>query len=266
VTLYIETGFDLAKIGALSFTLAEAGVDVGNVQMTTGTYFLTIDGTTITKPDGETSYDLDHTPFTTALKTALEAVGAGTYTISHSVSTQLFTISVAGVASFSMHSFNTVGLKVLGYTSALGNATSHTAARAPWYRLQATQGILSDYFWDEEEDGDLGEDVVAHDGTTFALAEDEVPVRFDAMVPLEPKAMLWNEFAATAVPFTWQRLFAHARNVEPVCLDFADGSITRKFFVRFRRDGRLFKPVPRQTKNWWDYGDVEIRARLLGKT
>jgi hypothetical protein len=266
VTLYIETGFDLAKIGALSFTLAEAGVDVGNVQMTTGTYFLTIDGTTITKADGETSYDLDHTPFTTALKTALEAVGAGTYTVSHSVSTQLVTISVAGVASFSMHSFNTVGLKVLGYTSALGNAVSHTAARAPWYRLQAAQGILSDYFWDEEDDGDLGEDVVAHDGTAFAIAEDDVPVRFDAMIPLEPKAMLWNEFAATSVPFTWQRLFAHARNVEPVCLDFADGAITRKFFVRFRRDGRLFRPVPRQTKNWWDYGDVELRARLLGKT
>jgi hypothetical protein len=269
VTLYVETGFDLEAHGPISFTLTENGIAVGVVQMIAGTYFLTIDGTTVTRPDFETVVTFGWAPFLPALKAALEAVGAGTYTVTFDAVTQRITISVTGVATFSMSGFNAHALKVLGYTTALGNASSHTSARAPWYRIQTNLGCLTDFFWDAEEDGDLGEEVIAHDGIDAALAEDELPVKFDAVLPHEPRAIVWNEFASTSVPFTWQRLFRHVRNVVPVCFDFADGTITRKFFVRFRREGRLFAPRPRPTpvgKNWWEAADIAIMARRIGHT
>jgi hypothetical protein len=275
MTLYVQAGFDLevlvGKAGAnLSFVLTETGGGgaTGSVSLSSGTHFLSIDGTSITKPDGETALALAYTPFTTALKAALDAIGNATYAVSFSSSTERLTIAAAGggVTSFAIATFSSVAQKVLGFTSNRSGALTYDGDRAPWYWIKASQGGLSDYFWDEEEDGELGEDLKAHDGTVFALAEDEVPTLFDAKVPLEPRAKLWNEFASATVPFTWQRLFRHARNVEPIALDYSDGSITRKFFIRLRQDGRLFKPVPRQTKNWWEYGDVELKARLLGKT
>lgn len=268
MTLHVEAGFDMERFEVdFSVDLYENNALVDVVSMPVGTHFLTIDGTSITKPDGETAFALGYTPFLVAFKDALEKVGVGTYTVSHNAVTNRITVTASGVASFRFGTTSITAQRILGMSAAQANALIQTGNQAPWYRIQTAQGILSDYFWDEEEDGDLGEDVMSHGGDSYAIAEDEVAVLFNAMIPLEPRAALWNEFTPTtaSTPFTWQRLYRHARNVEPVCLDFADGSIVRKFFLRFRREGRLFRAVPRQTRNWWEYGDVEIQARLLGK-
>lgn len=268
MTLNVECGFDFERIGAFSCALYENNVGVGTVAIPTGTHFLTLDGTTVTAADGETSVALGYTPALAAIKAALEAVGAGTYAVTHSPTTNRVTIAVSGggITTFRLQSLSTVAQRVLGMTVAQSNAASQVGDRAPWYRIQTDQGFFSDYFWDEEEDNDLGSEDVAHDGTAYGIAEDEVAVRFDATIPLEPKELLWNEFASSSSPFTWQRFFRHARHVEPVAFDLDDGGIDVTSFVRLRREGRLFKPRPRVGKNWWERADVPIMARLIGRT
>lgn len=270
MTLHVETGFDLARIGPISFTLVENNVAVGAVSLASGTHFFSFNGTTIIHPDGETGIALGYFPIIGpmgALKAEMDSIGSGTYTVAFNTVTQRLTISVTGVPHFRMDAISDAAEKVLGYTALQSNALSQIAQAAPWYRIQAAQGCLSEYFWDEEEDGSLGEDAIAQDGTAYAIAEDDCATLYDAVIPLEPRAAVWIEFAPVTAPFTWQRLFRHARNVEPVALAFQDGGISRTFFVRLRRDGRLFRPIPRNNnKNWWEYADIEIRARLLGKT
>lgn len=268
MTLYVEAGIDVEALGGpISVALTEGATPRGTASIAQGTFFLRTDGATITAPDREGSVPLGYGRLTTALQAALNALPgiANTYAVGFDPATQRITISRAtGSTAFSLSSFSAAAQKALGYTANTGSGASHVANRAPWYWIKTAQGILSEYFWDEDEDGDLGDDERAHDGTAFAIAEDEVATLYEATIPLEPRAIVWNEFAEAAVPFTWQRLFRHARNVQPLVIDFQDGSITRKFFVRLRRDGRLFKPVPRQTRNWWEYADIELRARLLG--
>lgn len=265
MTLSIECGFDLERIGAFSCSLYEDGVSVGLVQMTSGTYFLTTNGSTAVAADGETVVALGYAQFIGALEAALATVGAGTYEIGL-VNERIVISLVGGATTFRLTSLNTVAARLLGMTTVQSNADVQTGNVAPWYRIAADQGFLSDYFWDEEEDNDLGSEDVAHDGTPFGIAEDEVAVRFDATIPLEPKESLWNEFASASAPFTWQRLFRHARHVEPLAIDLDDGGIDVTSFVLLRREGRLFKPRPRVGKNWWERADVPIMARLIGRT
>lgn len=270
MTLYVEGGFDVGRIGAITCTLTETGGGgaTGPVSVASGTFFPRTDGTAITKPDGETSLALAYPNLASVLNGNFDAVGNAGYALTFDPSTERFTITAtpggSGVTAFAINGYSAAWQKVLGFTTNRSGGLSYVADRAPWYWIKTAQGIISDYFWDEEEDGDLGEDNISHDATVYGISEDDLPVKFEPMIPLEPKEKLWNQFATVTVPFTWQRLHRSQRNVEPILFDFVDGTITKKWYARLTKMGRVFQPIPRATKNWWDVGDVPIRARLLG--
>lgn len=273
MTLYVEAGFDLAVVcgragAALSFTLTETGGGgaSGTVSITEGTYFVRTDGSTISKPDGEGLYELGYADLPSALQAACNAIGNATYVWDFDPTVGKYRVTAAGggVTAFALASPSSVAQKWIGMTTTHSGGLDHTMDRSPWGWIATSQGILSDYFWNEEEDGEAGDDLRSHAAEVYGISEDELPILFNATIPLEPKEALWNRWASAAAPFTWERLFRHVRNVEPVLLDFTDGDVTSQFFVRFRRDGRIFRPLPRPSKNLWSYGDVPIAARLIG--
>lgn len=70
------------------------------------------------------------TTYAAAIKTALEAAGAGTYTVTYSTSTKKFTVAVSGGASAVQFLGTGDGESFLGFTAASANAASITADTA----------------------------------------------------------------------------------------------------------------------------------------
>jgi len=274
MTLHIEFGFDLGKLaenpGALSFTLTETGGGgaTGSVSINEGTHFLTQDASSAAKADPDDgAFDLGYTPIAPVLKAAAEAIGAATYTLTFNTTTERWTFSASGggVTSFAISGFSETARRVLGFTTNRSGSMSYVADRAPYYWIKTSEGGLTDYFRDEEGESEIGEDLRSHGADVYFIDQDELPVKFDAVIPFEPRAKLWTEDAPTSTPFTWQRAFRHVRGGDLVALDFDNGAIAWTRFLLFRKEGRRFAPIARQGKNTWTYGDVPIRAWELGR-
>lgn len=278
MTLYLEQGIDITVLagslgGALSFTLTETGGggNVANVSLPSGTHFLTIDGTTIDRPDPDDDpIDLGYSPLTTAVQTAINAVAAlaATYTVTFNPTTERITIAgdgAGGVTSFALTNMSELARRALGYTSNKSGAGPHAADRAPYYWMKCSEGGLTDYFRDEEEESEIGEDLRSHGADVYGIDQDELPIKFDAVIPLEPRAKLWTEDASATVPWTWQRFFRYSRQMTPTAIAFDNGTISWTRFVFLTKAGRRFAPRPRQSKNVWTYGDVPITSWEIGR-
>lgn len=275
MTLYLEQGIDLTVLrgqlgGALAFTLTETGGGgaTGSVSIPDGTHFLTIDGTTVQRPDPDDApITLGYSPLTTALKTALELIGNATYTVTFNPTTERITIAASGggVTAFALSGYSDLARRALGFTANKSLALSYAADRAPYYWMKTSEGGLTEYFRDEEEESEIGEDLRSHGADVYGLDQDELPMKFDAVVPLEPRAKLWTEDASATVPWTWQRFFRYSRQMTPTAIAFDNGTVSWTRFVFFTKVGRRFAPRPRQSKNVWTYGDVPITAWEIGR-
>lgn len=277
MTLYIEQSIDLdvlcAKLSAnLSFTLTETGGGApgsGSVSIATGQHFLTVDGSVVEKPDPDDApLDLEHTPLLTAIQDAINALAlSATYAVTFDPVTERVAIAgdgAGGVTSFALTAMSSVAQRCLGYTSNKSGAGPHAADRAPYYWMKCSEGGLTDYFNNEEAESEIGEDLRSHGADVYGIDQDELPMRFDAVIPLEPRAKLWTDAASATVPWTWERFFRHARQMGPAAIAFDNGTVSWTKFVLLDKAGRRFAPRPRQSKNLWTYGDVPITAWLLG--
>lgn len=268
MSLELEVGIDLERTGPITFTLTETGGGgaTGAVTISTGTGFLRTSAATITDPDGE-SFALGYADILTAIKNELENVGNATYTVTFSTSTQRITISASGggVTSFAISSPSTWTGQLLGWNGATkSGALTYEMDVAPYRWIQCSEGGLSAYPQDREHDRTIAEDMIAHSGDVYQIAEEAAPVEFDALVPLEAAALVWNDFASASTPYTWQRAFKDLRGGEVACLYWNDGTVNKRYFFRLRAEGSRFRPELR-TRDWWGVADVPIKAWLLGR-
>lgn len=277
MSLFVEMGFNVAVLAQkwgsnLTFRVVETGGtgQTRTITISTGKHFLRTAVASYTKPDpDDAAVTISYAALVTALQTALNAAGlACTYTVTFSTTTQLITITASaggsGVTSFAIDTISATANRLIGFTTNRSGAMSYAADRAPYFWIKGTQGGISEYFWNEEADPEIGDDLRSHGAEVYGVAQDELPRKFDAIVPLEPKAVLWNDFASSTVPFTWERFVRYGRSRGPILFDLADGSVAKKFLLQLRRDGMTFRPRPRQTRNLWTYGDVPIAAWRLG--
>lgn len=234
------------------------------VDFSTGTY-AHVDLQSFT---GTGNYD----DFATALKAAMEALSGRTFTISYSTSSMAYTIdpdagniTLAASPAPAQDAAYANMARILGFNSlptvAAGSISSQIV---PYYVIDTEvdgQSAVSD---DYEPDG-IAFDGEMDDGTSTGLSRTSAPTYFDWTQAMEPKASVFTRSATAAAPWTYQDLWQHARNVEPIYYapDTAPSPTTAACF-KLRADGASWKPQ-RVTADYDGQWNIPFRCRLVGR-
>lgn len=230
MSAWIDVGFDLGRLGAAGFTLKENGSTVGTVSLA-GQYVHVTDLTSVTVRSldpvtGEEAYVFseNYVTFASALKTEMEAVGAGTYTVAFDADTRKYTITATGVTSFEMTSLNDQAAHLLGNIGLVSSLLSQSGGEA-WHLSYPTNLGWSD--WNRRSASpDGAEALIGSDGTARGLAPIGVPDLLDFSVPLEPREAIRSDESNSADyiarEWTWQRFGIRARS-EPCVISTGDG-------------------------------------------
>lgn len=213
MTLYYEAGLVVAS-SPLDMTCTVAGFAAS---VASGYYAhqtlasCTINGVTV---PSVTSY----TALGVAVKTALDAAGGGPYTVTHSATTHLYTISRATTftLNFSGGAANTRLAHALGFTSTNHTgANSYTSDVRPYYVIVPTEagrmGMLP-FLYEPE---DIVETAMSDGGTPYSTARNTNEAWSDWTQPFEAKAACYDTAALAAAPWTWQMFFRHTRGTRP---------------------------------------------------
>lgn len=266
--LIFEAGFNLDDVGELKLAVVETGGASFSVTIATGQFFLTVDGATLTDGTFEDGYHPDLvTPYRSllaALKTALDAGGAATYTLAFNDATERVTIAAAGGGVSAVSITPTTRGGLIGLTGAVSGGLVHTGQRAPDYVIAAASGFWGETWTGEYEGGeDIAFDVVSHTGRPGGAAKDGAPLHLDFDVPLEPVARVGNMPAAvsSSAPWTWRKFWRHCRNVEPFAMR-DDTGLT--YGLLLRAEGAAFAPR-RLGQGYVERWDLDFRTRVLAR-
>lgn len=243
----IDWGYDAGRLGTLSCTLTETGGGgaTGAISLT-GCYMHTTSLASVIVDDPLTgipeTLDVGYVQFAAALKTALEAVGNATYTVTFDTTTRRYTISAAGgsVTGFTLTSLSDGWTYYTGITSASPAATSFTSSRDVWHFSYSSVGGFSE--WTRAElPSDGMQDLIGSDGTVRGVVPVGLAETLDFVVPWEALAKVYNA-SGGGTAWTWQRAFARCRTVEPmVVLDASIGG-TARVVGNMRSDSAVLSP------------------------
>lgn len=210
----------------------------------------------------------DYTAFSSALQTAMNATAsARTFTVALSTASfgYQYTITPDAGTIVITNSTNTVAKNVLGFNSLpTGAAASISSQICPYYvivpSVAARTSVSDDY-----EPGDLAYDAEADDGSSYGISRTSAPTYHDWKQCFESKAKTFIRSASTSVPWTYQHMFRHCRNVEPILVTDADGGATSDdMVVKLRAEGAVWHPE----RNEADYDGewhVPFMTRVLGR-
>ncbi len=251
----VYAAFDAARIGPMTATLTETGGGgaTGAIDLT-GYYIYT---------KNVSAWDATIAIFETALKAALEAIGAATYTVTLNTTTRRVTISASGggVTSFALTSRSTAFDNALGLSGAITGALTYAATNAPYYFKDGAIGGVTNYTgYIPREHGEIALELLAHDGTPYGQSQELAARAFEATIMLEPPAAIDDFFATATEPWTWQKFFKHLRNVEVFVLDI---SSLRAHIAILRADGVKLAPGL-MGGEYFAVMDIELRAYHLG--
>lgn len=236
----IDWGYDAARLGAISMTLAEAGTALGTVTLS-GQYMHEHALDAVQSLDPITSEyvttDLGYRTLSSELKAALEALGAGTYTVSYSSTTRRYSIACSGVASFALTALSTGASRMLGEPASTDALTAASTVDV-WHASYAEVGAWSDW---QHRDGDAqGESLIGADGSVRGLAGIGTVSLLDLTAPWEPReAVRSDESGYTPRGWTWQRAIKRCGPVEPCVIVSAD-DVQRH--VAYLRHDQSLKP------------------------
>lgn len=254
MTARIESGWELAAAAAsLEINVGAAGVDT--VSNAAGKFCHT---------DLSSVANVTHSDWATELKTRLDAAttSAQTYTVTWDGSAQTYTISASSTFTieFPNSAAGTLMKQILGFAGDRTTATSHVSDVRPYYVIVAENGGWSEAS-DDYEPPDVSYGAVSDSGRIYAVGRTEAPILNDWVVPLEPKAAVFDRVATAAVPWTWSHFFQHARSVQPFArIDDYDSSVHR---LRPEGIASSFKP-DRVVRDWDELWNVRIQSYNLG--
>lgn len=258
MVLYVEAGYELADLGTYVLDVVETGGNTFTVTLATGKHFLTSSGASAT---GDFSAKVTgYTSLLTAIDVALEAGGAGSnaYTVAFSKTTERVTITHDGTSSVTAISLTaTTNGGLIGHTTVHSGALTHAMDITPEYWISGDQGFWSDQV-EQESDEDIGFIQHAQDGTPYGVAKDGTATHWDVTIPLEPRPIVYTGYLEAAAPWTWQKLYRHARVVYPIAVD--DGTL--QHFVKLRRGA--FRPL-RRNSNYVGHFDIRLETELLAR-
>lgn len=259
MSLFIEAGYDLADLGTYVLDVVETGGNTFTVTLATGKHFLRTDASS--SPTGDFAARIaGYTDLLSAIDVGLEAGGAGSnaYTVAFNTTTERVTITHNGSASVTAISLTaTTNGGLIGHTTVQSGALSHEMDITPEYWISGDVGFWSN-FSEEESDEDIGFTNRAHDGTPYGVAKDGTATFLNLTVALEPRAKVYTTYADASDPWTWQKLFRHARNVFPIAID--DGTV--QHFIKLRRPA--FRPL-RRSADYVGHFDIRLEGELLAR-
>lgn len=196
--------------------------------------------------------------FGPAVASAFTIATGGAVTCSFSTSTGLYT--VARNTNFTLDFSTAADLRLraaLGFTGNKSGANSYTSDVRPYYLIVPAVEGLTDTT-DEYEPDDLAEEAVGDDGAAYTIARTTADTLWDWSHAVETKAATFAREAESAVPWTWQHFFAHARKGMP----FVRGPSTG-YVHRLRAEGMSFRPQ-RMTADYDGQWTVRLLTRYLG--
>jgi hypothetical protein len=265
VTTYaqIYAAFDVKRIGPISLTLTETGGGgaTGAIDLS-GHYVYTW---YITAAAGYSGVEV----FEVALKTALEAVGNATYSVSLNPVTLRVTISASGggVTAFALSARSAAFDNATGFSGLISGALSYTATIAPYYVIDGAIGCVTDYTgWTPRERGqNLAKDLFAHDGQHYGVSQTSAPRLIEATFPLEPLSAIDDLWYDASTPWTWEKFFKHVRNIEPFVLYVTNTAIgDHQHICKLREDGAPYAPAPIGGE-YFAVLDIPLRGLYLGR-
>ena len=254
MTLTIESAFDISDIGTVTVSVVETGGSSFSASVSSGQYFLSYSGASAVGDFADRVTSI--TSFLAALASALTAAGTGTYTCTLDTTTKRVSIAQSGGAVTAIAVTPVANGNVIGLSSVASGGLTVTAQASPYYRITPASGFYTDKK-EREYKKDLAWDVVAFSGRVTGMSRSIAAKRLDLTVPLEPQAMVEAMYATTDDPWTWEHLFRHARNQQPLLID--DTKHVR--FVYLTAEGAGWRPKA-IASNYDAYYDVDILSWL----
>lgn len=240
--------FDFAEIGSFAPAFTDSG-----------------GAATITYTDGKNTHVSISSVLSTVndfalrLQTTLNANAtlAGTYTVTFSPTTQKYTIAANQTFAITL---DTVGAKVLGFTSNKSGANTYTSDVRVWYSLLLTAPGVSNVS-DEYEPAGYSEDAYTEGGDAYGITVGVFPKFYDFTVVMEPLAAVHEYAAAASAPWTFKHFWAHVRNTQSFLLLVPPNVGT---VHRMRAEAARFAPQ-RVVADFNDLWNLQFQTVLRGR-
>lgn len=258
------SGFDLNRLGTFSVVFTD----------THGTFTATVAANTFAHVDMQTVMGTgNYDDIATALQTAMNAtfnsfpfVRTAIYTVTFSTTTFLYTIAVSSGTVSIGNTTSPVAKNVLGFNSFPTSAAASISSQIrPYYVISPAIGGRSNVSFDYESD-EISYDGDADDGNSFGISRTTAPLFHDWTQPFEPRTAVYKRLATTAIPWTYQHMFEHARNIEPLLIQDADGGVgTDDMVCKLTAPGSVFRAQP-VTADFDDIYNLNFQTRLVQTT
>jgi hypothetical protein len=201
--------------------------------------------------------------FATALQTAMDAsASARTFTVTYSTSSMAYTIAPNSGTIVLTTNTNTVMRNILGYNSLPTGAAASTSSQIrPYYvidpNIDGQSSVTDDY-----EPSGFSFDGETDNGYSYGISRETAPTYYDWVQMMEPKEVVFTRAATSSVPWTYQHLFAHARNFEPIYYENTANLDTAVHLLR--AEGAHWAPQ-RVTADYDGQWNIPFRTRVVGR-
>lgn len=268
-TLYYLTGFSAS--GSTQSMTIKSGAGTGTVAA--ATYAHVSFASILTS---------QYTLFATAVNAALVSAAAGTYTVSWSATTGLYTIyrGTAFTLSFPATAAGARCKAALGFTSDTPSGAGTVGSpyvsdcRPLYYAVPLMVGRSA--FSDVYEPDDIAEEAVSDGGTPYAVSRQTSELLCDWTQSMEAKGYpsgslttgglatlgcaTFTLSASATFPWSWQAMVKHVRGQHPIGVY---ESATANTLHKLRADGASF--VPERVESDYDgLWNIPFRTRHLG--
>ena len=258
MTLKIECGFNVASFGSLKITVSGTPVTISSGK------FCHQD---ISSVDGASEYtaleDAINAALTTAgvtsINVAYQSTGSGNDGYYRINRVSGFPNVVVG-ADEEDAAHARMG-QVLGFQSSPGVLAGNPLGDAlPYFTILSEMGGKSADS-DDYEAASYSEDSEAEDGSAYGISTTGRAIYADWTCRMEPREVVFEREAMSAVPWTWQHFYQHCAVVHPFLVsdDFGDETVHK-----LRAGEDRFKPAHVQP-DWRDLFDLSVKTRVLGR-
>lgn len=257
MSINVYSAFNVARLGQFDMIFSDSSGGPYTASITTGK-FAHID---------MTSVDASATAFATALAAAMNAASPGpTISVTWNASTCTYTFSIASgtlTLSFTGSASTERMRKAVGFLSGKSGSASYNSDTRPFYVIRpVSDGIARTP--GEYEITDAVSVVRANDGSTYALSPTTIPIYDEWEHQFESLAAVFSAEATSAVPWTWQHLWAHAGIWQETCV-ITDLATSKNRGFRLRTPAFERTTHERMIANSDVYWKVRVDAQILGR-
>jgi hypothetical protein len=258
MALTYYAGWDFARIGTGSLNFTDSSGTFSITDFTSGTYA----NTTMETITGTGNYSY----FATALASALDAASSivGSYVVTYNDTSGFYTIDPPGASTFTINTASTVMRNILGIATSgsVGPSATVTSSRRTYYTIipaiTARSNVTDDY-----EPDDICADGETDDGSAYGISRATSPLYHDWVQAMEAKSACFKNSATASVPWTYQHMFEHCRNVEPIYVKDSEAGVgTDDMVIKLRADGARWAP-DRVTADYDDLWSIPFRTRVV---